>query len=136
MSRGVSNKITYKPYSQNEQWLLPPSLDELVPENHFVRIVSKTVDELRIEEVFEKNTKGGANIECGQTWISDKTLEKIANALHLEEYLLFIPETEISSNLIENRQKMIAYLKSREKELGDYVKNFFSATFDKILDDK
>ena len=59
MSRGVSNKITYKPYSQNEQWLLPPSLDELVPENHFVRIVSKTVDELRIEEVFAKNTKGG-----------------------------------------------------------------------------
>lgn len=59
MSRGVSNKITYKPYSQNEQWLLPPSLDELVPENHFARIVSKTVDELRIEEVFAKNTKGG-----------------------------------------------------------------------------
>ena len=46
MSRGVSNKITYKPYSQNEQWLLPPSLDELVPENHFARIVRKTVDEL------------------------------------------------------------------------------------------
>ena len=137
MSRGVSNKITYKPYSQNEQWLLPPSLDELVPENHFVRIVSKTVDELRIEEVFEKNTKGGgASIECGQTWISDKTLEKIANALHLEEHLLFILETEISSNLIENRQKMIEYLKSREKELEDYVKNFFSATFDIILDDK
>ena len=25
-----------------------------------------------------------ANIECGQTWISDKTLEKIAAALHIE----------------------------------------------------
>ena len=59
MSRGVSDKITFKPYNQNEQWLLPPSLDELVPENHFVRIVSKTVDELRIEEVFAKYTKGG-----------------------------------------------------------------------------
>ena len=34
-------------------------LDELVPENHFVRIVSKTVDELGIEEVFAKYTKGG-----------------------------------------------------------------------------
>ena len=77
-----------------------------------------------------------ANIECGQTWISDKTLEKIANALHLEEYLLFIPETEIYSNIIENRQKMIEYLKSREKELGDYVKNFFSTTFEKILEEK
>ena len=43
MSRGVSDKITYKPYNQGGQWLLPPSLDELVPQNHFVRIVSKTV---------------------------------------------------------------------------------------------
>ena len=57
MSRGVSNKITYKPYNQNEQWLLPPSLDELVPENHFVRTVSKTVDELDIEKIFAKTQK-------------------------------------------------------------------------------
>ncbi|MCR4743564.1 MAG: hypothetical protein K5866_11925 [Treponema sp.] len=27
MSRGVSDKITYKLYNQGEQWLLPPSLD-------------------------------------------------------------------------------------------------------------
>lgn len=59
MSRGVSDKITYKPYNQGEQWLIPPSLDELVPENHFVRVVSKTVDELNIEKVFAKYTKGG-----------------------------------------------------------------------------
>ena len=59
MSRGVSDKITYKPYNLGVQWLLPPSLDELVPQNHFVRIVSKTVDELEIEEVFARNTKGG-----------------------------------------------------------------------------
>ena len=58
MSRGVSDKITFKAYSQDEQWLLPPSLDELVPQNHFVRIVSKTVDELNIEKVFAKYTKG------------------------------------------------------------------------------
>ena len=59
MSRGVSDKITYKPYNQGGQWLLPPSLDELVPQNHFARIVSKTVDELEIEEAFARNTKGG-----------------------------------------------------------------------------
>ena len=59
MSRGVSDKITYKPYNQGGQWLLPPSLDELVSQNHFVRIVSKTVDELEIEEAFARNTKGG-----------------------------------------------------------------------------
>ena len=57
MSRGVSDKITYKPYNQDEQWLLPPSLDELVPQNHFVRIVSKTVDELEIDEIKEAAAK-------------------------------------------------------------------------------
>lgn len=30
-----------------------------MPENHFVRIVSKTVDELRIKDMFSKYTKGG-----------------------------------------------------------------------------
>ncbi len=57
MSRGVSDKITYKPYNQDEQWLLPPSLDELVPQNHFVRIVSKIVDGLEIEEIKEAAAK-------------------------------------------------------------------------------
>ena len=55
--QGVSDKITYKPYSQEERCLLPPSLDELVPLNHFVRTVSKTVDEMNIGKVFEKYTK-------------------------------------------------------------------------------
>lgn len=59
MSKGVSDKITYKPYNQDERWLLPPSLEELVPENHLVRVVSKTVDEMNIEKIFSKNTKGG-----------------------------------------------------------------------------
>ena len=59
MSRGVSDKITFKPYSQEERWLLPPSLDELIPQNHLVRTVSKTVDELNIEKIFAKYTKGG-----------------------------------------------------------------------------
>ena len=50
-----------------------------------------------------------ANIECGQTWISDKTVEKIATALHIEEYMLFIPDEEIisDSDNITKKQKMI-----------------------------
>ncbi|HOS30988.1 MAG TPA: transposase, partial [Treponemataceae bacterium] len=59
MSKGVSAKVTYKPYSQSEMWLLPPSLDELVPQDHCVRTVSNTIDELHIEGIFEKYAKGG-----------------------------------------------------------------------------
>ena len=39
MSKGVSSKITFKAYTQREQWLLPPSLEELVPAGHLVRSV-------------------------------------------------------------------------------------------------
>ena len=77
-----------------------------------------------------------ANIECGQTWISDKTLEKIATALHIQEYLLFIPEEELitNSDTIKKKQKMIEFLKSRENNLSSYISNYFSETFEQIFD--
>lgn len=59
MSRGVSSKITFKTYDQSEQWLLPPSLEELAPENHLVRVVSATVDQIDIKALFTSYTKGG-----------------------------------------------------------------------------
>ena len=82
MSRGVSDKITYKPYNQGEQWLLPPSLEELVPQNHFVRIVSKTVDELEIEEIFVStvkllNRKGYVSLE--KYFVDGTKIESAAN---------------------------------------------------------
>ena len=95
MSRGVSDKITYKPYNQGEQWLLPPSLDELVSQNHFVRIVSKTVDELEIEEVFARNTKGG-----GASRYNPVMLLKVMSALKnisLTEQKLKVTQINISS---------------------------------------
>ena len=79
-----------------------------------------------------------ANIECGQTWVSDKTLEKIASALHIEEYLLFIPEQVNTTDLdsIEKRQELIEYLSERQSELGNYIKKFFSDTFEYVVHKK
>ena len=102
MSRGVSDKITYKLYNQGEQWLLPPSLDELVPQNHFVRIVSKTVDELEIEEVFTRNTKGG-----GASRYNPVMLLKVMSALKnisLTEQKLKVPQINIPSKKREIRE--------------------------------
>ena len=102
MSRGVSDKITYKPYNQGGQWLLPPSLDELVPQNHFVRIVSKTVDELEIEEVFTRNTKGG-----GASRYNPVMLLKVMSALKnisLTEQKLKVPQINIPYEKREIRE--------------------------------
>lgn len=79
-----------------------------------------------------------ANIECGQTWVSDKTLEKIATALHVDEYVLFIPEinTKQMAENISKQQELISYLSNRKKTLRNYVDDFFGETFDYILQEK
>ena len=63
---------------------------------HIRRVIAKNVKKYRklnnmtqevLAETAEVSNTYIANIECGQTWISDKTLEKIASALHIEVYL-------------------------------------------------
>jgi transposase len=59
MSKGVSDKITYKPYDQGQTYLIPPSVDELISENHMVRLVSEVIDEMDIERLVRKYQAGG-----------------------------------------------------------------------------
>jgi len=49
MSKGKSDRITYKPYEQNQPYLIPPSADELIPKDHLVRLVSEVIDEMGIK---------------------------------------------------------------------------------------
>jgi transposase len=57
MSKGKSDKITYKPYEQYQQYLIPPSADELIPSWHLVRLVSETIDEMGLQPVLEKKIR-------------------------------------------------------------------------------
>jgi transposase len=59
MSKGKSDKITYKPYDQWQAYLIPPGVDELIPENHLVRLVSEVIDEMGIAGLLRKYQAGG-----------------------------------------------------------------------------
>jgi transposase len=59
MSKGKSDKITYKPYNQHQGYLIPPSVDDLIPQDHLVRMVNEIIDELNLEGRFKKYQKGG-----------------------------------------------------------------------------
>jgi len=59
MSKGKSDKITYKPYEQHQAYLIPPSADELIPQGHLVRLVNEVVDEMGIERLLRKYQAGG-----------------------------------------------------------------------------
>ena len=53
-------KLAIKSDNQNQIMLFPPSLDELIPSNHVVRIVSTVIDRLDISEIMS-TYKGGGN---------------------------------------------------------------------------
>ena len=74
-----------------------------------------------------------ANIECGQTWISDKTLEKIAFALHVEPYLFFIQDANTYSDKIKKEQEKIEFINKKQEEFISYTKSFISDTIKHIL---
>ena len=60
MKKGHS-KVTFKPYSMEQPALLPPSLEELIPEDHLVRVVNRVMDELNLEEVLNEYKGGGTS---------------------------------------------------------------------------
>ncbi len=51
----------FKLYTQSQPSLLPPSLDELVPSNHPVRVVSSVVDSLDLTVLYSAYEGGGAS---------------------------------------------------------------------------
>ena len=54
-------KVVFKTYDQQQAMLLPPSLDELIAQNHPVRIVNKVLDQINIEPLIAKYKAGGTS---------------------------------------------------------------------------
>lgn len=52
-------KLAIKSDNRKQNMLLPPSLDELVPENHMVRVVDAVIDRLDISDILSTYRGGG-----------------------------------------------------------------------------
>ena len=55
------NQVVFKPYEQDQMWLLPPSLGELIPPNHIVRLVSDAIDGMDMSTILQAYEGGGAS---------------------------------------------------------------------------
>lgn len=54
-------KKTFRPYNQGQLLLLPPSMEEWVPENHLARFVNDTVEQMDLSailRVYERESRG------------------------------------------------------------------------------
>lgn len=57
----VTSKAVFKTYDQQQIQLLPPSLDELVPAQHLVRVVNQVVEKLDLSSLINQYEGGGTS---------------------------------------------------------------------------
>ncbi len=55
---GQSGQVIFKPYHQDQSYLLPPSLEEMIEKKHPVRVVNSVIEQINIKPL-EKQYKGG-----------------------------------------------------------------------------
>lgn len=55
------NQVVFKPYEQDQMWLLPPSLGELIPPGHIVRLVNEAIEGMDISLLLNAYEGGGAS---------------------------------------------------------------------------
>lgn len=55
----IMAKPLFKAYQQNQVYLFPPNLDDLVAANHPVRVVSEVIDRIDIDVIIKKYKGGG-----------------------------------------------------------------------------
>ncbi len=56
-----SAKVKFKDYAQDQLSLLPPSLEELIEENHPVRVINEVIDKVDLESLLQKYKGGGSS---------------------------------------------------------------------------
>lgn len=61
MEKRKRSKPVFKPYDPNQLSLLPPSLEELIPENHAVRVVQEVIEQIDLDCIIKKYKGGGTS---------------------------------------------------------------------------
>jgi Transposase and inactivated derivatives len=59
--RKITSKVVFKEYNQQQIQLLPPSLEELIPEHHLVRVVNQVVERLDLSSIVNQYDGGGTS---------------------------------------------------------------------------
>ncbi len=53
--------VTFKPYVQDQAWLFPPSLGEMIPVDHKVRLINDAIDGMGLDPVLATYKGGGTS---------------------------------------------------------------------------
>ena len=55
-----SSRIKFKPYHQNQLMVFPPTFDEMIDQDHPVRVLNKIINEINPDPILRKYKGGGS----------------------------------------------------------------------------
>jgi len=84
----------------------------------------------KLAEATELSVQSISDIEGCRTWVSDKTLEKLAKALEVDVFLLFMPQNKDGGNALET------FLYHRLMELRAALKDDIDNRLDRFYIDE
>jgi len=56
-----AEKVVFKRYEMGQPQLLPPSIDELIPEKHLVRVINTVIDQMELTTLIKEYKGGGTS---------------------------------------------------------------------------
>jgi len=56
-----NKKVTFKEYQMGQPLLLPPNLEELIPEKHLVRVINRVIETMDLSEIINGYKGGGTS---------------------------------------------------------------------------
>lgn len=59
--KSSGRRVVFKPYVQNQGWLFPPTLGELIPKQHKVRLLNDAIDGMDLDKVLSTYKGGGTS---------------------------------------------------------------------------
>lgn len=91
------------------------------------------ITQVRLAELANISEPYMNDIERCQTWVSDKTLLKLAQALFVKPYELFISENEESKTEANDLSEKFKLLEKKKKEFHQNFDKFFDEAFLEII---
>lgn len=90
------------------------------------------ITQAKLAEIADLSEPYMNDIERCQTWISDKTLSKLAIALNLELHELFITENEPCEKSTNRKDTYLLFQKLKQ-EIHDYVEKSFETLIREVM---
>ena len=96
----------------------------------------KSMTQEQLSELADISNRYFANIECGNSWVSDSPLENISAALGVSAHEHFIPEEEIASESKKNPKMLLnKILSAKEKKLNAEINALIKKSIKEIKEE-